>query len=179
MARTRLGCGEVSMPLAVLGTTRRRTLAGALGAACSGGQSAAPAREARGTLEFMTNQAAAPFAAVEAAIAAFRQQQPQIEVRISNVSAQYDDKLQTPIASGTPPDMFRVGGDQFARFYVLKVMLQLDGLFRRDKVDLSDFYPASLEQYKWTGKQFGMPSDYGYRMVYYNVDLLQKAGVPL
>jgi multiple sugar transport system substrate-binding protein len=75
--------------------------------------------------------------------------------------------------------MFRIGGDQFARFYVLRAMLQLDPLFKRDKVDLSDFYPASLEQYRWAGKQFGMPSDYGYRMIYYNVDLLQKAGLPL
>jgi multiple sugar transport system substrate-binding protein len=58
-------------------------------------------------------------------------------------------------------------------------MAQLDALFRRDKVDLADFYPASLEQYKWSGKQFGMPSDYGYRMIYYNVDLFQKAGLPL
>jgi multiple sugar transport system substrate-binding protein len=127
----------------------------------------------------MTNQAAAPFAAVEATLAAFRQQRSHIEVRVSNVTAQYQDRLQTLIAAGTPPDVFRVGGDEFARFYVLRAMAQLDSFLKRDRFELPDFYPASLEQYQWGGKQFGLPSDYGYRMIYYNVDLFQKAGLPL
>ena len=74
--------------------TRRRLLGGAGGpgiavlatAAGSGaggtppGATPAPG-EVRGSVEFMTNQAAAPFAAVEAAVAAFRQQYPQTEVQ--------------------------------------------------------------------------------------------------
>ena len=137
------------------------------------------AQAARATIEFLTNQAAAPFAAVEASITTFRQRYPHIEVRATNVTSGYQDKLQTLIASGATPDMFRVGGDEFARFYVLRAMAQLDPLLRRDKFDLADFYTASLEQYQWGGKQYGMPSDYGYRMIYYNVDLFQKAGLPL
>jgi multiple sugar transport system substrate-binding protein len=132
----------------------------------------------QGSVDFMTSQAAAPFAAVEAAVATFRLQYPRVEVHVTNVAAQADDRLQTLIAAGTPPDLFRIGGDQFARFYVLKAMLLLDPLFKRDKLDLSDFYPASLEQYRWGGKQLGMPSDYGYRMIYYNSDLFQQAGLP-
>ena len=174
--------------------TRRAWLPGAAGPAAAGALAAAcgrsgpgaatpqagrpPAGEVRGTLVFMTNQAAAPFAAVEAAVATFRQQYPQTDVQVTNVSAQSDERLQTLIAAGTPPDMFRIGGDQFARFYVLRAMLPLDPLFKRDKVDLSDFYPASLEQYRWAGRQLGMPSDYGYRMIYYNVELFRRAGLP-
>jgi multiple sugar transport system substrate-binding protein len=154
-------------------------LAACNGSATSGPTGAPPSGEVRGTIDFMTNQAAAPFAAVEAAVATFRQQHPLIEVRVTNVSAQYDDRLRTLIAAGTPPDMFRAAGDAFASYYVLKSMLLLDPLFKRDKYDLTDFYPASLDQYKWAGKQFGMPSDYGYRQIYYNVDLFQKAGLPL
>jgi multiple sugar transport system substrate-binding protein len=168
--------------------TRRQCVAGAAAlsatslAACTQGNTGGappPAGEVKGTLDFMTNQAAAPFAAVEAAVATFKQQHPQIDVRVTNVATGSDDKLRTLIAAGTPPDMYRVGGDQFASFYVLKAMLQLDALFKRDKYDLSDFYAPSLEQYKWSGKQFGMPSDYGYRQIYYNADLFQKAGLPL
>jgi multiple sugar transport system substrate-binding protein len=154
-----------------------------LSAACGQASNTAspPASRAVGpaTLEFLTNQAAAPFAAVESGLGRFRQQYPQIEVRVTNVTSQYQDKLQTLIAAGTTPDMFRVGGDEFARFYVLKAMAQLDNFLKRDRFDLNDFYPASLEQYQWGGKQFGMPSDYGYRMIYYNVDHFQKAGLPL
>ena len=171
--------------------TRRRLLGGAgapgvavlATAACgrsrreAAGATPAPG-EVRGSVEFMTNQAAAPFAAVEASVAAFRQQYPLTEVRLTNVAAQSDERLQTLIAAGTPPDLFRTGGDQFARFYVLRAMLQLDPLFKRDRFALGDFYPASLEQYRWGGRQFGMPSDYGYRMIYYNVELFQRAGLP-
>jgi ABC-type glycerol-3-phosphate transport system substrate-binding protein len=56
---------------------------GAIALAACGQSGAAgpapPAGEVRGTLDFMTNQAPAPFAAVEAAVASFRQQYPQLE----------------------------------------------------------------------------------------------------
>lgn len=159
---------------------RRGTGRGAAGetdAGAAGGRPAATPGHA--TVDFFTNQAPAPFAAVEAALATFRQQHPEIEVRVTNTPGGYQDKLQTLIVAGATPDLFRAGGDEFARFYVLRSMALLDGLLTRDRFDLTDFYPASLEQYRWGGRQHGLPSDYGYRMIFFHSDLFQRAGLPL
>jgi multiple sugar transport system substrate-binding protein len=178
---TRRGLVRAAGPvagLAVPGACRgRMDRPGEAGGGAGGGRPVAT--PGRATVDFFTNQAPAPFAAVEAALAAFRQQYPQIEVRVTNTPSGYQDKLQTLIVAGATPDLFRAGGDEFARFYVLGSMAVLDGLLARDRFELADFYPASLEQYRWGGRQYGLPSDYGYRMIFYHVDLFQRAGLPL
>ncbi|MBI3972485.1 MAG: sugar ABC transporter substrate-binding protein [Chloroflexi bacterium] len=177
--------------------TRRRALAlggvlgvlsTPLGAACRAGASGPaepkgnkPAANTQpATIEFHTNQAAAPFASLETSLAAFRQRHPQITVNVTNTpGATYTDKLQTLIAGGTAPDMFRLGGDVFAAFYVLKVLAPLDPLIKRDKFDLGDFYPSSLEVTQWGKRQLGLPSGFGYRVLFYNAELFKKEGLSL
>lgn len=173
------------------GMSRRRALMGAAGtpallaAACSAGQSGGdsaprPASSGPATIDFHTNQAAAPFASLEASLSAFRQRHPQITVNVTNTPGPtYNDKIQTLIAAGSAPDMFRLGGDVFASFYVLKALAQLDPLIKRDRFDLADFYAASLDVTRWGTRQYGLPSGFGYRVLFYNVDLFRKEGLPL
>jgi multiple sugar transport system substrate-binding protein len=156
-----------------------------LGAACAaggaGGESAAPrtAASAPATLDFHTNQAPAPFASLEGSLNAFRQRYPQITVNVTNTAGgTYTDKLQTLIASGSTPDVFRLGGDVFASFYVLKALAQLDPLLKRDRFDLADFYPSSLDVTRWGQRQLGLPSGFGYRVLFWNTDLFAKEGLP-
>jgi len=142
--------------------------------AAGGGQEYAAA------VDFHSNQAAAAVASLEASLNAFRQRHPQITVNLTNTpGATYTDKLQTLIAAGTAPDVFRLGGDVFASFYVLKVLAQLDPVIKRDRYNLADFYPSSLEVTQWGKRQYGLPSSFGYRVLFYNADLFQKEGLPL
>jgi multiple sugar transport system substrate-binding protein len=57
--------------------------------------------------------------------------------------------------------------------------MELDPLIKRDKYDLKQFFPASLDQARLDGKLYGMPegSHPGGCALYFNVNLFEQAGV--
>jgi multiple sugar transport system substrate-binding protein len=85
------------------------------------------------------------------------------------------EKLQALFAAGTPPDMFRQETAGFAFFASKGQLASLDGMMKRDKYDLSDFFPTAWELWKWKGKYYGLPF-LGIRIVYYNRALAQQSG---
>jgi multiple sugar transport system substrate-binding protein len=85
------------------------------------------------------------------------------------------EKLQTLFAAGTPPDLFRQETAGMAFFASRGQITALDPHLRRDKYDLSDFFPAAWELWKWKGRYYGVPF-LGIRIVYFNRALAQQAG---
>ncbi len=56
----------------------------------------------------------------------------------------------TPLlAAGTPPAMASMDASQGVEFVDRGEMASLDDFIRRDKYDLTDYIPVSLEQYRW------------------------------
>ncbi|MBI3970874.1 MAG: sugar ABC transporter substrate-binding protein [Chloroflexi bacterium] len=92
---------------------------------------------------------------------------------------EYYDKLQAMAASDTAPDLFLFAPSYFMEFVHANRLANLTPLIKRDKYDLSDFPEPSLTQYAWQGNQLGFPQDFPTRGLFYNVDLFQRAGVPL
>lgn len=134
-----------------------------------------PAAGEKAKITFLGNHALAPGKAVEEAVKTFGQANPSIEVQWVNVPEGYAQKLQTLVAGGQPPDMFRLGGPEFASYVYRGFMRPLDEYMKRDNFDREDFYPVAFSQYQWDGKQFGLSSDVGNRMIFYNVNLWQEA----
>src|SRR5687768_6415937 len=113
------------------GWSRRRlmrssavALTGGLLAACSpsgGGEGGtgtvgAPARIGPGTtITYLGNHNAAEAQVVQPQMMSFEQRSPGAKVEVTNLTAAYEEKLQTMLASGTPPDMFRTGGSNWAQ----------------------------------------------------------------
>ncbi len=91
----------------------------------------------------------------------------------------YNTKVQTLFAAGTPPDMYRYLQETTPIITVAEknLHLQLDDYIERDGYDLSDFRPDSITLYQWDGKTYALPRDYGNQNLYYNVDLFEEAGV--
>src|SRR5262249_19039048 len=54
----------------------------------------------------------------------------------------------------------------------------LDAYIARDGVELTDFYPALLEQFRFEGHYYGLPRDNDTKVIYYNRDAFDQAGVP-
>jgi multiple sugar transport system substrate-binding protein len=54
-------------------------------------------------------------------------------------------------------------------------MASLDPFLKRDKYDLSDFFPNAWELWKWKGKHYGLPF-LGIRIVFFNRALTQQVG---
>ncbi|KKI89752.1 hypothetical protein WQ54_25755 [Bacillus sp. SA1-12] len=89
----------------------------------------------------------------------------------------FDSKLSTLVAGGTPPDVFsHWGASGFADY--TKRNLAADLTPYMDSFENKNITQNLLDIYKIGGKQMGIPFASFQTYVYYNKDLFDKAGVP-
>ena len=100
-----------------------------------------------------------------------------VELVIHN-SGPYEEKLFSLFAAGTAPDIFRLEGPFIPVMVAQGKLGALDDYIRRDRVDTADIFEKGLAMYRWQGKQYALPW-LAYRVLFFNVDLLEKNGVPL
>lgn len=119
---------------------------------------------------------------VEAAqVDIFVKQNPKIPVNYV-VNANFSDyftKIDTSFAGGTPPDVWNTAPTYYFEYIQRGQLTPLDPLIRRD-LDLTQFFEQTLNQWDappGSGKKYGIPRDWVINVLYYNRDLLQKAGV--
>lgn len=109
---------------------------------------------------------------------AFAAHTPHYRIAIEPGGSQYDDKILSQAAAGTPPDVILQGGRDFGLFVTKGVVQSLDGLIARDHYDLSDFFPICLQLTTWKKHVYGLPDDLNLLGLYYNKDLFNRAGIP-
>lgn len=114
----------------------------------------------------------------KAMLAPFEQRYPRVKIEHAHTPAQYIDKLVNLMVAGTPPDVAWAGGSDLIDMADRGMLLPLKPLMKRDKLDTSELYPASVAHYEWKGEQYGLPRDWAARILYYNVDAFRRAGVP-
>ena len=110
----------------------------------------------------------------------FSEQNPGVTVQHQpTANADYNTKIQTLFAAGTPPDIYRYLQEITPIITVSQkaLHLQLDDYIAADDFDLSDFRPDAIKLYQWDGKTFALPRDYGNQNLFYNVDIFEEAGV--
>ncbi len=105
----------------------------------------------------------------------FKAQFPDINVDFIR-GATDADKVLALFAAGTPPDLFRQEPPGMVALVTRDQLTPLDPLLRRDKYDLSDFFPVAWDSWRWKGKYYGVPF-LGIRFVYYNRALAKQVGV--
>lgn len=89
--------------------------------------------------------------------------------------AQWTQKLQTEIASGTLPDVTITDWDDIYDRVAGGVQFALDEYIQSDKVALTSFYPAPLDWAKIGGKIYGLPFNAATAVFYYNKDAFDQA----
>lgn len=111
------------------------------------------------------------------------------DIHIENISvADYDPKLKTMFAAGTPPDVFYLAAEKLTEMASLGVVVPLDEYVERERKSgtgqwLDDFYPILLDAFRYDGQHvgrgpiYGLPKDFTTVVMYVNVDLFNKAGV--
>jgi multiple sugar transport system substrate-binding protein len=153
----------------------------AAGCAQGGGsqESAAPAIGQRDvTLQFMYAGEPTVPEGHKAMVEPFAQRYPRVKIEHVHNPAQYVDKIVNLMVGGTPPDVFWGGGSDMIDFADRGMPLPLKDLMKRDKLNTSELYPASVSHYEWKGEQYGLPRDWAARILFYNVDAFKKAGIP-
>jgi len=126
-------------------------------------------------------------------IAEFESLNPDIDVVRTNTGspAQLATKLQTMMAAGEPPDLFYLESERVADLASKQLLADVEQYIRADQaagvtdgVDLSDYFPAVVEAFRYDGQQVGrgelvgLPKDFTTVGFYYNRDLFRRAGVP-
>ncbi len=110
----------------------------------------------------------------------FSDANPGIKVEHQTIpGTDYNTKIQTLFAAGTPPDMYRYLQEVAPIITVdaKKMHMQIDDYIARDSYDVEDFRPEAVELYRWNGKTYALPRDYGNQNLYYNVDLFEAEGI--
>jgi multiple sugar transport system substrate-binding protein len=92
-------------------------------------------------------------------------------------STSYNQKVQTMIAGGKAPDIFNGGDVQIPNYVQKNYVLDLKPYVKRDKYDVSKFYPQIIDNLTYDGKLVGLTDNYDTQVMYYNTDLFKKAGV--
>ncbi|MCX7747273.1 MAG: sugar ABC transporter substrate-binding protein [Clostridia bacterium] len=112
----------------------------------------------------------------------FEKANPGIKVKIQEVPYdQYDQKLQTMIAGGTPPDVTSHWGKAgFIEFYDKGQLLDLTPYLEGNKYNPTEAgIPENLLNiYKINGKQYGIPAHSYVSVMIYNKDMFDKAKIP-
>ncbi len=119
-------------------------------------------------------------AIADALLADFEASHPGVRVRRINPgdAFSYYTKLQTMAAGGSPPDVFYVGSERVAALVEAGQLAPVDAA-----EDLSDFYPAVVDAFRYDGHRtgsgtlWGIPKDFTTIGFYLNLDLFRAAGL--
>lgn len=111
---------------------------------------------------------------VEKLIAEFNASQDNFEVK--GLSVPDVQKIVVAISSGEGPDITDNFSNNTASYAEKGMLLALDDYISKSNYDLSDFVPAALEGGRYKGKQYALPINVNFFMMFYNKKLLAEAG---
>ncbi len=115
----------------------------------------------------------------EEAIALFEQKNPDIKIKLLHAPTPAAEKFRTLVAGGEVPDVSYVGVVELRELGPKGTFEPLNPYIARDKLDLKQYRSNSTNAALVDGKYYGLPLGINPNALFYNVDLLKKAGIPL
>ncbi|WP_425145281.1 ABC transporter substrate-binding protein [Deinococcus sp.] len=108
----------------------------------------------------------------------FSKANPDISIKITQKGwGDYWTGITTGFVSGTAPDVFTNHLAYFPDFAKNNQLVDLAPLIAKDKVPTNIYYPGLKDLWGKSGKQYGLPKDWDTVGIFYNADLLAKAGL--
>ncbi|MDC9442702.1 extracellular solute-binding protein, partial [Clostridioides difficile] len=86
-------------------------------------------------------------------------------------------KMTTAFAGDVAPDIFFYTLDDVPVRAANNTIANLTPFIERDKYDLSDLYETDVGFGSYDGQQYALPASSTSRMLFYNLDLLEAAGL--
>ena len=101
-----------------------------------------------------------------------------VPVNYQPITANYDEKIQLMLGTGTAPDVFMLEAFWAPNLISFDVLMPLDSLISADSsFDLADFEPRLLDAFRRDGVLYGLPKDYSTLVLYYNPQAFEEAGL--
>ena len=108
----------------------------------------------------------------------FSEKHPQHQVDYSPIQANYIEKIQLMLGTGTAPDVFMLEAFWAPSLISFGTLSPLDELISQEsEFDISDFEPALLEAFRADDKLYGLPKDYSTLVLFYNPEMFAAAGL--
>lgn len=102
-----------------------------------------------------------------------------IKVELMHIPDKYFQKLHALLAANLAPDVMFVNNIQFPVYASNGAFLDLaPRLATSEQLKESDFFPQSLDGFRWDGQLQALPRDVSNLVVFYNRDLFDAAGLP-
>jgi ABC-type glycerol-3-phosphate transport system substrate-binding protein len=134
--------------------------------------SCSPKKQA-GTLtwwQFWTDPQTRPL--IAELVARFEKENPGVKVEVTDLTwADGHEKITVAFSAGRPPDVLELGSDWIYEYASNRLLLDLTLQSESLKSELAFWVPGTLE-----GKTHAVPWLLGTRVMFYNFDLLNKAG---
>jgi len=129
------------------------------------------------TIEFM-NWGAVEGTPLQTTIDAYTEETGR-PVKVWPVPARYEDKMRTLLAAGTTPDIMRVNDDYVRGYQAKGQFLDLTSYLEAYEYNPDDFYKMVYEFPRFEGGHWAWSLGNQPRVIYYNIDMFEEAGVPL
>lgn len=115
--------------------------------------------------------------AMQQVVESFNQSRKDIQIQFVTIPhPSYNQQLDTRLAGGSGPDVFKQTFGLYGRYIKAGIGLDLAPYLPADAAE--QYVPTYWNAGRSNGKQFAVPMNTDELMVYYNVEALQKAGVP-
>ncbi|MHB8624719.1 MAG: extracellular solute-binding protein [Aggregatilineales bacterium] len=115
-------------------------------------------------------------ARAKARIAVFQKANPNIQIQAVGGSLN-TQQLLTAVASGDPPEVISVDRARVGSWAGRNALQPIDDLIARDKFDVTQFYPFTMNQVQYKGKVYGIPQFVNVDLFFMNVNDLKAAGI--
>src|SRR5919202_496472 len=115
-------------------------------------------------------------ARAKARLDVFKKANPNIEVQPVGGSLN-TQQLLTAVASGDPPEVINPDRSQVGSWAGRSAIDPIQDLIDKDKFDMAQFYPATVEQVKYKGQTYGVPHFATIDLFWINNKVLQDNGV--
>jgi multiple sugar transport system substrate-binding protein len=133
------------------------------------------------SIAFMVFGDPAEIDAYQKIVNAFNVKYPEIDVELITIPSQsdYRNRLAADIAAGAPADVVLINYRRVAGFADKGALEALDDYAANSKqIALADFYPQTVDAFRWNDHLMCIPQNISSLVVYYNKDLFTQAGVP-
>jgi len=134
----------------------------------------------KGNISFMVFGDPAELAAYQKLVDSFSKSHSNIRVELIHIPGQsdYRKRLAADITAGSPADVVLFNYRLYAAYAKAGALEPLNKYFEKSKlIKEADFYPQSIQAFKWQGEQMCIPQNISSLVVYYNKELFDQAGV--
>ena len=117
---------------------------------------------------------------VQAAIKVFEEETPNIKVDWLHIPDNYQDKILSMAAAGTPPDTGFVDNGAFRTYVRDGMLLDITDMLKADPVvGAKDYFiePQETERCTYEGRWYGIGSCWVAPHIYYNADVFEEQGI--